>query len=211
MLLWQKIFKCNECQLRKQNIWPSPFFVGEKYESNVLFIAQNPGWHHYHYELKKPNRIYKEFDDKDYINIQKGLEKECSSELSVNYFKSLMQSILWELRVDRIWRGLIKSGIKSELKNIAFTNLVKCSTKNNKRPSAKMLRNCKTWIEQEINALKPTYIIFIGKFAYDECPMEIKEKLAGKNQWIYHTSGRQWSKNKEPEIQKKINLINEWL
>jgi len=198
--LWWKIFDCpykGKCNIPK-GIFPAPFFVGDNYErvaNKVLFIAQNPGW---------PND-----KDTDYNYIYENIPK------FKNRFDLLMQAIAWELRVDKIWQGMIKSGIEAKLEDIAFTNLVKCATENNKFPDDKMVEKCAKHLDNEISILRPQCIVFTGKTAHDTYK-EYKGKYYGflgniNIKWLYHTSMPVWQKKNREVRRKEITYINDSL
>jgi len=58
-----------------------------------------------------------------------------------------------------LFKGL---GFKDE--DIFFTNLVKCSTPDNRRPSDKEVEACtEAWLQEELKIIRPTLIIPVGK------------------------------------------------
>ncbi len=46
-----------------------------------------------------------------------------------------------------------------------ITNVVKCCTPNNKKPTKDQIRACQHWLRKEINAIQPRKIIALGKTA----------------------------------------------
>src|SRR5690606_37351110 len=47
-----------------------------------------------------------------------------------------------------------------------ITNAVKCRPPSNTTPTAKQIRACKPWLEDEIREVQPEYIIAVGSIAW---------------------------------------------
>ncbi|MCK4250813.1 hypothetical protein KAX97_05170 [candidate division WOR-3 bacterium] len=204
----------------KKIIWPSPFFVGDEYKpgKGVLFIAQNPGWPHY--RIKMDGDRYEELDDADYIEIYRNLERKYDNNCKMlrKDFIFIMQCFTWELRVDNVWRGIIKSGVEVKLKDIAFTNLVKCPTQDDKSID-RMIESCvNSCLIEEIKILKPAFIVFVGTKLVDENNdiytsfrhIDAFRKIIKncQKERLYHTSrGRWWKENLMSEKGKKVSTI----
>lgn len=52
--------------------------------------------------------------------------------------------------------------------NVYMTNLIKCSTENNRLPKKKEISNCMKWLNLEIQSIKPDIIIALGNTVYSE-------------------------------------------
>ena len=56
------------------------------------------------------------------------------------------------------------------LQDIAYCNTVRCRTVGNAPPSARLAKNCvDTHFRRWLQLLKPRAVVFIGKWAFDQC------------------------------------------
>jgi uracil-DNA glycosylase family 4 len=53
-----------------------------------------------------------------------------------------------------------------ELRCVYITSAVKCAPPRN-RPTAEEVRNCSTWLAEEISAVRPRVIVALGRVAWD--------------------------------------------
>lgn len=50
--------------------------------------------------------------------------------------------------------------------NHYFTNVVKCRPPNNRKPTSKEIKACYHWLQEEIETVKPSLIVFLGRTSY---------------------------------------------
>jgi len=60
---------------------------------------------------------------------------------------------------------VISLGLPAE--HIYFTNVVKCSTPDNRAPDFDEINNCMKWVKREIRVIKPLMLVGVGRIAGD--------------------------------------------
>lgn len=107
------------------------------FSGETLVILQNPG-------VPATNDIYNKLKMKnEYINFQKN-------------YKNAIQNC---------YMGKFISMIFDDWEKISITNIVKCPTKNNQMPNDHVIKNCQSYIFEQINILKPKNILCIGSLS----------------------------------------------
>lgn len=87
---------------------------------------------------------------------------------------------------DRFREMLKNAGIVT---NIFVTNVVKCSTPNNRKPKEVELKNCIFYIKKEIEIIKPQMLVIMGEFARNA----LKYEGTGNEFW-YQTEDGHYSR-----------------
>ena len=129
--------------LHGMHIWPSPGYFGKSFdtETDVLFIAQNPG---------KP---VLGVDSIQYAN-----DTDMSVEYRMRAYGNVLrhhyratQEIMRELKID--------------FDHFAWTNVVKCPVDNNRPVHAVEYDLCKHWLREQCSILQPKLCVAIGSYA----------------------------------------------
>ena len=109
---------------------------------SILFIGQNPG------------QLYTRlsgWSDLSYAN------KENYQEFQQGYRHGLLEAPLGKWIVQGIQRNT----------TWALTNVIKCRTPNNTKPTDEEIENCRPWLRRQIKLLKPKVIVTLGNPAYE--------------------------------------------
>jgi uracil-DNA glycosylase len=155
-----------------QNL-PQAGFIGKQYaKSKILLIGQNPG-------------ISSNVEKFRQQNIEhSALISHLNERADVASYEALAEALKGYLREWPIKKKYFPAAM--EMDNLAFINLVRCRTQNNKAPGERTVTTCIDahlikWIEW----LKPNAIVFLGKWAFDQFQQNpslcnIRAKYAGK-------------------------------
>jgi len=149
--------KCKELGISYEKIdyHNLPLIVGRDYSKSkkrVCIIAQNPGEskkQSIDEEQKRLKKFYKYKKDKDYNAFCDFMVKKRFSGVK-------------ETRCELFDNFHVLTNLDILPSQIAFTNVVKCRTKDNKTPGGKLINKCSEHLENEIKALKPKVVITIG-------------------------------------------------
>jgi len=101
--------------------------------------------------------------------------------------------------------------INIEKKDIYITNVVKCHPPGNRKSETHEIENCSPFLDKELDWLKPTHIICLGKDAWRSFDKTIKKPTSKKNKntiihFMYHPS---YIKRKSKDVQNDyINNIS---
>ena len=167
------VIECERCNAltdsrllrdKDENV-PQPGYIGRNYEKyRLLLIGQNPG-------VCPPSMI-----EKDTIYMKSLLD--LASQRTINSYEQLYQIMLKfvpEWPVQKSYFPLKECGLG--LEDIAYCNIVRCRTSENTKPSKRIAQNC---IEEHlvslINTIEPKIIVCIGKWAYDQLILLLKDK-----------------------------------
>ena len=159
-----RVVACNYCQTvgdatilrdRTFNV-PQPGYVGSKYsETRVLLVGQNPG-------ISPPR-----FRNQDTEYAKTLVEVATNATVgSMKRLQGILDAIIPTWPVTNNYFPLTASGLT--LRDIAYCNLVRCRTKDNKSPSLQMTRSCADrFFERWLDWLEPKVVICIGRWSYD--------------------------------------------
>lgn len=70
-------------------------------------------------------------------------------------------------------------------RNHYFTNAVKCRPPDNRKPTSSEIKACYHWLEEEIDTVKPSLIVFLGRTAYS-LHTKIYDKYGIPYLFFYH-------------------------
>lgn len=62
--------------------------------------------------------------------------------------------------------ALFEAKFFNDYKNVYFTNIVKCSTPENRELTETEIKNCKKWFDKELELVKPRYIVALGSRSF---------------------------------------------
>jgi hypothetical protein len=168
-----KVIKCERCNpltdinlLRdKQENIPQPGYIGKNYEKNkLLLIGQNPG-------ICPPSMKAR---DTVYMKALSDLGFNPTILHYEELYKTL-QSFVPEWPVHRNYFPLEGCGLG--LEDIAYCNIVRCRTSNNRRPSKSLTQNCiNEHLIKTIDLIDPKVIVFIGKWSYVQLNLLLKNR-----------------------------------
>jgi uracil-DNA glycosylase len=167
------VIACNRCTEQNdpnlardanENV-PQPGYIGPDYpKTGVLLVGQNPGW---------PQGNQMREADQHYTRALREL-RENPTEARLAEVQSILGRYIRTWQIYDEYFPLTAWGW--DLEEIAYCNMVRCRTHNNKRPrDGKGLRsalpgpghNCKLWLNRWMVGLRPSGVVFLGKYAAD--------------------------------------------
>lgn len=93
---------------------------------------------------------------------------------------------------DELDSALEDAGIQRE--DVRITNTVRCRPPENRDPSAEERRNCKSYLEEEVQAVDPTIIIPVGKVPSEELlDRDIKITTEAGKKETYTVAGKDYT------------------
>jgi uracil-DNA glycosylase len=135
---------------------PQPGFVGSRYgEARVLLAGQNPG------SPKSPQAS----EDKKYTALLRRLRDDPSAENGLA-LRDMMRGFMprWP-----VWRYFPHAECGLELEDIAYCNVIRCRTVDNRSPSDSLARTCvEEHFRRWLQFLQPRVVVFIGKLAWEQ-------------------------------------------
>ena len=144
---------------------PQPGYIGSDYQkARVLLVGQNPG--------VSPKRFLAQ--DTQYASALNRVADKPGSK-TLKELEGILNRIIPTWPVTGNYFPLAECGLT--LQEIAYFNLVRCRTKDNRPPSSLMVSNCSTnhfvrWLDW----LSPSVVVCIGKWAYDRISLLLKER-----------------------------------
>ena len=144
---------------------PQPGYIGSNYKSTrLLLIGQNPAI----------CPLTKKIKDLIYMTALSCLAKNQTRENYEKLYRILLDFIP-EWPVQRNYFPLEECGLN--LEDIAYCNVVRCRTVNNRKPNVTLTHNCiKEHLFGFIDLVDPLVIVFIGKWAHDQLSPYLKNK-----------------------------------
>ncbi|NLE24798.1 MAG: hypothetical protein GX625_05555 [Clostridiaceae bacterium] len=170
---FSKIINCEKCNSQtasfllrdRQKNLPQPGYIGSKYQrTRLLLIGQNPG-------ICPPPMIV---EDTKYMRALLDLAKYPTQDNYQTLYGILLNFIpSWPVQRNHFPLQALGLG----LEDIAYCNVIRCRTENNKKPNKNLTQNC---IEEHllsfIDLVDPSVIVFIGKWAHDQISPFLKSK-----------------------------------
>jgi hypothetical protein len=128
---------------------PLPGYVGKRYSKRgILFVGKNPG---------QPGKRHPDGYWAGEHHYDRSMRVDCLRE---HYFEGLRRC-----PVGIFLEELLRRNSLTMLDDIAYTNVVKCVTKNNMDPSAPLVEFWLPYLKKELYLLKPKLIVCLGQFA----------------------------------------------
>ena len=158
-----QIMHCKKCTLatskkllrdQLENI-PQPGFIGQNYNRKRIVLAgQNPG-------VCPP--AYAKIDSK-YTSALRAVRDTPNQETMGSLYRVLLHTVPgW-----KVGDYFPLNECRLSLEEIAYFNIVRCRTMKNSIPGQFVVRNCLTHFENWLLMLRPSVVIFIGKWAFDK-------------------------------------------
>ena len=137
---------------------PQPGYIGSRYAATrLLLVGQNPG----------VDTVGLAARDRVYTAALRELSQNPSA-IAYRSLNSVMEDFVPSWPVHGSYFPLRECGLT--LQDIAYYNAVRCRTVGNALPSKRQARNCiDTHFRRWLDLLKPRAVVFIGKWAFDQC------------------------------------------
>jgi hypothetical protein len=159
-----RVVSCEACEQGRNPVLlrdaaenlPQPGFIGASYESErVVLVGQNPG-------IRRPRTA--SLDEK-YVAA---LRQVHDSPTDISYARLLQVAAdfipYWPLHQRHF--PLKECGLS--LNQIAYMNIVRCRTTDNRAPTQPLVRTClRLHFERWLDFLSPRVVVFLGKWAFD--------------------------------------------
>jgi uracil-DNA glycosylase len=127
---------------------PLPGYVGKNYlERRILFVGKNPG------QSGKRHRDGYWAGEHHY---DRSMSINCLRE---HYFEGLKRC-----PVGKFMEELLRNNSLTLRDDIAYTNIVKCATRNNRSPGAPLVRFWLPYLKKELDLLRPKLVVCLGEF-----------------------------------------------
>lgn len=159
---FEKIMRCGKCTLATSKKLlrdqfediPQPGFIGKNYnQKRIVLAGQNPG-------VCPP--AYAKIDSV-YTSALRAVRDSPNQETMSSLYRILLNTVPgW-----KVGEYFPLNECRLSLENIAYFNVVRCRTQKNSMPGKFVARNCLTHFENWLLMLKPSAVIFIGKWAFD--------------------------------------------
>jgi hypothetical protein len=135
---------------------PQPGYIGIRYwAKRVLLVGQNPA--------VAPDRLAAE--DRPYIAGLRKLRDEPTPE-NFALLHSILTKFIPRWPIHGGYFPLTECGL--DLDEIAYCNLVRCRTVENRAPAQRVANNCsEIHFDRWLELLQPCVVVFIGKWAHD--------------------------------------------
>jgi len=148
--------KCREFLPHSEENLPQPGYIGPRYHtSRVLFVGQNPG-------IAKRLLV---LNDKNTAAIR-ALRNE-PTESRYRELNKVLEDFIPQWKVFTNYVPLVRCGLS--LKDIAYCNIVRCRTIEDKKPGTVLTRQClDEHFVRWLDLLTPRVVVFIGKWASDQ-------------------------------------------
>ena len=161
-----KVIACNACtagECRKllrddaENI-PQPGYIGKNYaEHRVLLVGQNPS-------VSTGTRVA---SDRVYTAALRELAQNPTAG-KYQALSTIMNGFVPTWPVHGNYFPLAECGLT--LQDIAYFNAVRCRTIENTPPSPRQAQKCVgTYFRRWVDLLEPRVVVFIGKWAHEQC------------------------------------------
>jgi hypothetical protein len=134
---------------------PQPGYIGVRFiEKRILLVGQNPG----------VTRVQTVTEARNYTASLRRLRDEPSSENFLQ-LRTITRLFIPYWPIQKYF-PLRESGLTFD--DIAYCNIARCRTQGNASPSSRMASNCaNSHFGRWLDLLRPRFILFIGKWAYD--------------------------------------------
>ena len=169
---YRRVIKCAVCQqageraLLRDDVFdlPQPGYVGNNYaHTRVLLVGRNPGVSRDRFAIQDGR--YAEL----LVAVRDGTSGQAMEEL-----QALLEEIIPTWPVHGRHFPLSECGLA--LADIAFLNLVRCRTRNDKPPSTGMVRNCLRHFVRWLDMLKPRVVVCVSKWAHDQVVAQLDSR-----------------------------------
>jgi len=148
----RKIITCHKCTISYHlKLYPMPGFYTDPSKVKLFVVGINPG-------QPQPNEdiLLKELNNDYKKHYERGI-KNCK----VGFF---LDKVLNELKIG--WD------------EIFFTNIIKCSTPENRMPTEIEINECSEYLRDQRNAVLPKKVLLLGKFVAQAIGIEDKVPFA---------------------------------
>ena len=120
-------------------------------ERKIIFVGKNPG---------QPGKRHRDGYWAGEHHLNRTLSIDCLRE---HYFEGLKRC-----RVGKIVEELLRNNSLTLRDDIAYTNIVKCTTKDNASPRAPLVNFWMPYPKKQLDLLKPRLIVCLGGFAAEK-------------------------------------------
>ena len=159
-----KVISCQHCtQVTDRNLKrdacedvPQPGYIGSRYhQTRLLLVGQNPG---------KPGNLAAA--DRPYTEALRALRDEPTPQLYASLSK-VLRDFIPQWPVHGHYFPLSECGLT--LEDIAYCNIVRCRTEENRAPNQLLAMQCLSQhFARWIDLLAPKFVVFVGKWAWQQ-------------------------------------------
>ena len=138
--LENEVFSCMKCQeVIASRLYPMPGFYGN--DIRIMVVGINPGpWR------ERDREVLRSFNNDFRRTYAYGIKHCLIGEFLTKVFENM--GISWD--------------------NVFFTNIIKCATPGVRMPNELEVLNCKSYLIQQIEIVKPFNYLFLGNFVARE-------------------------------------------
>lgn len=107
-------------------------------------------------------------------------------------------------------------GIGLDREDVFICNVVNCRPPNNRDPKQNELKECKSWLDEQIELVNPSIIVALGRFAsLALCPGHAPKEIRGTARWadgrvhlfLFHPAAALHNPGLRPEMAEGFELL----